>query len=138
MGNGVVHMQQIQVLLAHNFNHFRGEYQLVGRVVKKRVLGNSDFVIKDIGPKAAQANRLIVGNEMDLMAICSEGLAQLRCHHAASPKCGVTYHSNPHMCNVLSRAHHRSGFLESAGNQQRILDDFECFGPDVFIDEGAV
>ena len=88
MGDGVVDVQQVELLLSGDLHHFRGEDQLIGRVVEEGVLRNADLVVVDVGPETAEAHRLVVSDEVYLVALGGEGLAELRGHDTAPPKVG--------------------------------------------------
>jgi hypothetical protein len=46
--------------------------------------------------ESAQANRLLVGDEMDLMPLVGQGLAQLGSQHTAAAESRITYDGNIH------------------------------------------
>ena len=60
VGYGVVHMQQIQVLLPDHLHHFGGEHKLIRGVVEEGVLRNPDLVIEHIGPEAPEPHGLVI------------------------------------------------------------------------------
>lgn len=48
MGDGIVHVQEVQAFVAGHVYHFTGEYQFVWGVVKQGILVYTDFVVEDV------------------------------------------------------------------------------------------
>ena len=55
MRNRIVHMQQIQVVELGDFSHPRGQGEIIGREIKKRITRNVHLVVADIGMRARSA-----------------------------------------------------------------------------------
>ena len=91
MGNGVVHVEQVEVVGLDHLHHFARQHQFVRRVLKQRVLRHLHFVVVHSRVEGAQTHRLVVRDEMHLVPLCGQGLAQFGGHHAASPKRGVAH-----------------------------------------------
>ncbi len=70
--DGVVHMQEIEIVVGCHFRHARRKRQGVGRKLKQRIVGYGDFVIENIALPAAQAKGLRVGDEVHLMTARGE------------------------------------------------------------------
>ena len=94
MGDGVVHVQQVERTCRGHLHHFGRQHQFIGRVVEKRILGHLHLVVKHTGVKRPQAHGLRVRDEMHLMPLVGQGLAQFRGHHAAPAVGRVAYDSN--------------------------------------------
>ncbi len=47
MRDGVMHVQQVEIVVFRHFRHARGQRQAVGRVLKQRIVGDFHFVIVD-------------------------------------------------------------------------------------------
>ena len=93
MGNGVVHVQEVEVVGLDHLHHLARQHQFVRRVLKQRVLRHFHLVVVHPGVEGAQTHRLVVRDEMNFMPLRGKGLAQFGGDHAASPKRGVTHDS---------------------------------------------
>src|SRR6185295_1121533 len=58
--NGIVHMQQINILVSHYVNHGAGQCTFVWRIIEKGVGGYPYFVVENVRAKAVQPYRLLV------------------------------------------------------------------------------
>ena len=96
MGNGIVHMQQVYVVVLYYIYQGAGKGCFVGREIKQWVSGHPHFMEKNIGTEPSQSHRLLVGNEMYNMPFVGQCFTQLRCQHATSTKCWVTNNTNVH------------------------------------------
>ena len=66
-------LQQIYILVFYNINHCTCQCGLIWREIKKGVRWNPYFVVKYIGMKPTQSDRLLVGDKMNLMTFICEG-----------------------------------------------------------------
>ena len=105
VGDGVVHVQQVQSFMAGHVHHFTGEHQLVRRVVKQGVLVDAYLVVEDVFSERTQPHGLVVGDEMHLVSFVCQCLAQLGGHHATPAKGGVANDSDFH----ASKSRHSTG-----------------------------
>jgi hypothetical protein len=67
-----VDVEKIEGVELGDFGHASGEGEVVGWVLKKRVVRDRDFVVTDIGFSAGEAEGLRVGDEMDVVAASGE------------------------------------------------------------------
>ena len=68
MWNGIVNVQEIEVVGFGDFSHARGERQAIRRVLKERVRGDFDFVIVNARRAGIETDGVGVADEMDFMA----------------------------------------------------------------------
>ncbi len=68
VGNGVVHVEKIELVELRDLGHAAGEGEVVRRVLEERVVGDGDFVEEDAVLTAGEAEGLLVGDEVDLVA----------------------------------------------------------------------
>ena len=52
VGNGVVHVEQVEFVELGHLRHARGQRQIVGRELEERIAGDRDLVIKDAARRA--------------------------------------------------------------------------------------
>ena len=90
VGDGVVHVEEVQFFPHHRVHHFAGQGQFVRLVLKKRIVVDVDFVVVNIALQHVQANRLAVGNEVDIAALPRHPGAQLRGDDPTPPEGGIT------------------------------------------------
>ena len=75
MRNGIVNMDEVQLLVDRHIHHFTGECGFIGQVFEKRVGGYANFVEKDILVEKIEPWGLGIGNKMDLVTRGSECFA---------------------------------------------------------------
>jgi len=102
MWNGVVNVQQIQLLGLEDLEHFGGESQGVGRVVEKRVGSYLDFVEKNVRAVQVHADGRGVADEMDVVAASGQFLAELSGYDSGAAVSGVAGDANAHGFQVPS------------------------------------
>ena len=68
MRDGVVDVQQVEVVALRHLGHARRQRQAVRRVLEQRVVGDLDLVIVDARRVRIQPDRVGVGDEVDLVA----------------------------------------------------------------------
>src|SRR5215510_3494576 len=96
MGNGVVHVEQIEIIDLRNFRHPRRQRKIVWRVLEQRILGDRNFVIPDIVVERSQAEGLRVRDEVNLMPTMGELNSQFGGDHSAAAVRGITRDSDLH------------------------------------------
>ena len=94
MRYGVVHMQQFNALVQYGVHHLAAQCQFVRLVLKQRIVLYIDFVVVDVLLEDVQADRLVVGNEVDRMSGRGHELAQFGCHDSAASIGGIADHAN--------------------------------------------
>ncbi len=101
-GDGIVNMQDLQLLDLRHLSHLGGKRQRVREILEQRVLDNVHLVETDAGRQTSQTQRRRIADERDLVPVLDQVLAQLGCHHAASPVRWIARNANPH--NAFLRA----------------------------------
>src|SRR5581483_12506737 len=86
--DGVVDVQQVEMIDLGDLGHARGQREAVRRVLKQRVAGYFDLVVVN-ARAGAEANRVGVGNEMDVVAAVRQLNAKLSGDDAAAAVGGV-------------------------------------------------
>src|SRR4051812_1077214 len=97
MGNGIVYMQQIQVMIHNHIYHRTAQCRFVWRKVEKRIGGYLNLMIIYIGMEGVQTHRLLVCNKMYHMPLVCECFAQLSSQNTATPIRRITYYSYTHI-----------------------------------------
>ncbi len=115
MRDGIVNMEKIQIVQLGNFGHAGSERKIVGRIVKKRVSGNLDLVIMNVGLGASQADGLGIGNKMNFMSALGQFQAKFGSHNATATVGGITGDPNLH-----SPGRPFAGFLFDGRNQPQM------------------
>ena len=101
MGNGIVHMEQIEVVVDDHVYHGTGEGYLIGWVVEQWIGRHPHLMVKNIRIKNIQSHRLLVRDEMYLMTFVGQGFAQFSRQYTAAAESGITYNSYFHISAVL-------------------------------------
>jgi len=96
MRDGVVDVEEVELVIGGDFGHARGEGEVVGRVFEERVVGDGDFVKLDVLLAAAEAEGLRVGDEVDLVASGGELDAELGGDDSAAAVGGIAGDSDLH------------------------------------------
>jgi hypothetical protein len=89
MRNGVVDVKKVKRIELGHLSHACSESEIVRRVLEERVVGDGDFVEVDIGLAASEAERLRVGDEMNIVATSREFDAQLGSDDATAAVGGI-------------------------------------------------
>ncbi len=100
MRNGVVHVQQIQIVRFGDFRHARGQRQAIRRIFEERISGDLHLVVADARNARIQADRIGVGDEVHLVAAICQFHAQLRSHDAASAVGGIAGNADVHFVRL--------------------------------------
>ena len=96
MRNGVMHVQDVEVIDLRHLRHARGQRQIVRRIFEQRILRNRNFMKQDVRMIAIQPDGLLVGNKMHLMSPGSKFNAQLRPDHPAASAGRIISNANFH------------------------------------------
>ena len=96
VGDGVVDMEKVEGFGFEDFNHFGGESESVGRVVKKGVRGDVDFVEVDMRIVEIHADGRSVADEMDVVAASGELLAEFGGDDAGAAVRGIAGDADLH------------------------------------------
>lgn len=75
MGNGVMHVQEVQVLELRHIDHFSRQRQRIGGIFEEGVGIDRHLVKGDVFRNVRQPERHGVGDEMNLMSSQRKGLA---------------------------------------------------------------
>ena len=99
MRDGVVNVEQVERFGFEDFEHFGGEGERVGRMVKERIGDDFDFVEMDARIVWVHADRRGVADEMDIVAARGELHAEFGGDDARATVSGVTGDADAHkMC----------------------------------------
>ena len=79
MGDRVVHVQEIELVRQHHFVHADREREIVWRILEQRIAPDVDLVKVDARQKRRETKRLLIRDEVDLMAATRQRHAKLRC-----------------------------------------------------------
>ncbi len=97
MRDGVVHVQQVEIVELRDLRHAGGQRQVVRRIVEQRIARNFHLVIVDVRFLAPQPDGLRVGNEVDFVSALRQFQAQFRGHDAATAVRRITGDSDLHV-----------------------------------------
>jgi hypothetical protein len=75
MGYGIMHMQQIDIIIYYNINHGARQGCFIRRIIEQRIGGHPYLMIKNVGIELAQPDRLLVRNKMDLVSFVGQSLS---------------------------------------------------------------
>jgi hypothetical protein len=89
VGNGVVDMEQVELVELGNLRHAGSQREIVGRMLEQRVVKHLDLVEVNIGLAARKAERCGRGDEVDVVATRCQLDAKLGGDHAAPSIGGV-------------------------------------------------
>ena len=106
--DGVMNVQQVEMLGFGDLHHFDGEGQRVGCVIEKRVIGNFDFVERDVFRAGIQPHRRSVTDEVNVVAARGELHAELGGHDSGAAIGGIAGDAYSH-CRI--RRIHGRGFF---------------------------
>jgi len=96
VGNGVVDVEDVELVVGGDFRHARGEGQIVGRVFEEGVVGDGDLVKGDLLFASAEAKGLGIGDEMHLMPGRGQLDAEFGGDDSAASVGGITGDANLH------------------------------------------
>ena len=78
MRNGVVHVQQIEIVNLGDLGHARRQRQIVRRIFEQRITRDLNLVIVNVGLRLGQPDGLRIGDEVDFMAALRQLQSQAR------------------------------------------------------------
>jgi len=96
MRDGIMHVQQIDIIIHDHIYHGAGQRSFIRRVIEQRVSRYAHFMIKNIGMKLTQPHRLLVGNEMNLVSFVGQRFSQFCSQYTAAAKSRITDNSYAH------------------------------------------
>ncbi len=96
MGNGIVDVQQIEIVDFRHLGHARGQRQVIRRIVKQRIMRDLYLVIENVGLRSLQPERLRIGDEMNFVSALRQLNSQFRCNHTAATVGGITGNTDFH------------------------------------------
>ena len=68
-------MQQVKMVVDDDIDHGAGEGGLIGGVIEEGIGGHPDFVIENICIELIEADGLLIGNKMHLVALVRQRFA---------------------------------------------------------------
>ncbi len=97
MRNGVMHVQQVELVDLGDLGHARRQRQVVRRILEQRITRDLDLVIVNVGLRFGQADGLRIGDEVDLVAALRQLQSELGGDHTAAAVSGITGYADSHM-----------------------------------------
>ena len=85
----VVHVQDLEAVVLHDFDHLGRKREVVGRLLEDRIGRDRDLVEEDVRLEPPQPEREPAGDEVHLEPAAREREAQLGRDHAAPAEVGV-------------------------------------------------
>src|SRR5437879_5014221 len=101
MRNRIVHVEQVQRVDFRDFCHARGQSEIVWRILKKRILRDDHFMKVNSRMVFNEADRLGIGDEVDVVSALGELNTQLRRDDSAATVCGITGDTYLHKCSYV-------------------------------------
>src|SRR5262245_23168504 len=111
MGDGVVNVQQIQILIRSHLCHLGRQSQSIRRMLKERIVEHLHFMEMNQLTRNVQLDGYGVADEMDLVAEGSQFLAHLCRHHSTSAIGWITGDSDFHQINSTFSGQKRYGVM---------------------------
>ena len=108
MWNGVMHVQQIELVREHHLVHPHGQREIVRRIFEERISPDVDLVEVDARQERRQPKWLLVRDEVDLVAAPSERHAELRRHGARAAIGRIASNADSHARRPVASRHQRS------------------------------
>ncbi len=91
-----MHVEQLQLMREHDLVHPHGEREIVGRVLEERVASDVDFVEVDPRAELPEPERLLVGDEVHLVAARGERDAEFGRERARTAVGGIAGNADLH------------------------------------------
>ena len=133
MRDGVMDVQQVEVVGLGHLRHARRQRQAIGRILKQRIVGDFDFVIMNARRTGVEPDGIGVGDEVDFVPARGQFHAQFGGDDAAAAVGGITGDSDVHG----DKRSTREGIVESAWGNFRVTRDSARGARAVQIDEIA-
>ena len=123
MRDGVVTMQDIELMIAHDLVHAHGECEVIRRILEQRIASDIHLVKPDPRQKTRQAKRLLVRDEVYLVTASGERNTEFSRHGARATVRWVAGDTDLHtvlVCIVKSAmdsawSHHASARSSASG-----------------------
>ena len=103
VGDRVVNVQQIELVGLGDVGHARGESEAVGRVLEQRIVGDFHLVVMDARNVRIEADRVRVGDEVDVVAARGEFEAELGSDDPAAAVGGIAGDADSHVGRLRGR-----------------------------------
>src|ERR1700722_12466548 len=100
MRDGVVHVQQIQMVTGRYFRHPGSQSQAVGWVLKQRICRNLHLVVVDPRQPVIEPDRVGVTDEMHLMAASGQFQPKFGGNNSTSTISWIASYADLHMGRV--------------------------------------
>ena len=113
--DGIMTMQNIQLMIAHHLMHAYRQCQIVGRILEQRIPADIHFVEPDPWQEIGQAKRLLVGDEMHFVSARRERDAQFRGECARTTVRRIARDADLHGSVPLSDSHHAHACRSASG-----------------------
>jgi hypothetical protein len=97
-----VNVEKVEIAELGNLEHARGQCQIVWGKLEKRVTGDGNFVIEDAVVTSAQAERLRVGDEMDLVTRGGKFYSEFGGYNTGAAVRGITGDADAHAAALPS------------------------------------
>ena len=70
MRNRVMYVKDVQLFVFHHIHHFTGKLCFIRLKIKKWVICQGNFVVKNILTEGTQSNGLRIRDEVNFMSLC--------------------------------------------------------------------
>ena len=114
MGNGVVHVHEVQLVFAGRIVEGHRQSQGVGWMLEEGVTGHLHLVEIDALPVSREAERLVVGDEVHLVPPIREEEAQLRGDGPGASVCRIAGDADLHASSPLTEERARAAPARSS------------------------
>src|SRR3546814_17320474 len=88
MGDGITHMQYVELFKPYHIHQFARQRKFVGGEVEQRVFGYRYLMIVEVFRKEIKPGGLAVGDKVNLLPVGSQCFAHFRSDYTASTKGG--------------------------------------------------
>ena len=103
MGDGIVNVEEVELVVVDHVHHGAGKSGLIWGVIKERIGRDPHFVVEDVGVEFIEPDWLLIGDEVYLVAFVGQCFSQFCRQYAASAKGWITDNSYTHrLCLCLS------------------------------------
>ena len=94
--NRVVHVQQVKLFALHHLNHHARQGELVGLVLKERIVLNLNLVKVEVGLKDVHARGHGIADHVNTVSLARQKGCQLSGEHSGPSEGGVANDSDAH------------------------------------------
>ena len=88
VGDRVVDMEEVEVVVGDHVDHGAGKGGFVRGVVEERIGGHADLMVEDVCVEFIEADGLLIGNKMHLVAFVRQALPNSVARTPLPPKVG--------------------------------------------------